>query len=155
MQHQPHSYQTQASQKSMSTCFRKFSTYDVNLHRPCSKKTTSFVLLCITGSRDINFSLSEDGMKLIVDYVWPSVLLSPYELFKDVLLDNWQPLPISHPKVYAYQNRLSDCDLSMKSYPEASLVISLPLRVQRELGTFKKQGLTCGDTKLVMLQFTA
>lgn len=64
---------------------------------------------------------------------------------------------MSHPKVYAYQNRLAECDLSEKSRPEASLVITL--KVQRELGTFKKEGVSCGhapiiDKKNVFLHFS-
>ncbi|KAJ6639412.1 hypothetical protein Bhyg_12156 [Pseudolycoriella hygida] len=39
----------------------------------------------VAGSRDINFVISDDGMRLSIEYVWPSSLLDPIELFMDVV----------------------------------------------------------------------
>lgn len=109
----------------------------------------------ITGSEDIKYVLSEDGMTLFVEYVWPPVLLNPRTLFKNVTLENGARISMEHPKVYAYQNRLAEIELSTKSRPGASLIIPLPIRVQRELGTYRSQALECGDTEIVMIDFTA
>lgn len=38
---------------------------------------------------------------------------------------------------------------------KGSVVISLPVRVQRELGSFKKYGVKSDDTKVVMIEFKA
>lgn len=108
----------------------------------------------VTGSRDISFVISEDGMTLFVDFVWPLPLLDPNELFVDVTNEEGSPLSMSDPKVYGFRNHLVECELSEKSRPVSSLVINLPLRVLRELGTYTKVGLTCGDTRIAMLEFT-
>ncbi len=68
--------------------------------------------------------------------------------------DIGSPISMSHAKVYAFRNRLAELDLSEKSRPAASFVINIPMKVQRKLGTFKKQGLKCGQTRMVLLEFT-
>lgn len=82
----------------------------------------------ITGSRDIKFVISDDGMQLSVEFVWPSVLLDPVEFFMNVVEDDGSLISMRHPKVYSYQNRLVDMDLSGKSKPKSSLIITLPAK---------------------------
>ncbi|KAJ6642163.1 hypothetical protein Bhyg_07110 [Pseudolycoriella hygida] len=90
--------------------------------------------------------ISDEGMSLSVEHVWPSPLLDPTELFMDVVEEDGSAISMSHPMIYSFQNRLDELDISSKSKPRAALVVNLPLTVQRELGTFKKQALKCGDT---------
>lgn len=50
---------------------------------------------------------------------------------------------------------MAELDMSKKSRPGASLVVNLPLIVQIGNGTFKKQTLKIGDSRIVLLQFHA
>lgn len=114
------------------------------------------VALPITsGSRDIKFTLSEDGMKLFVNYIWPSTLCKPFELFKDALEDEEDPMPPDHLKFHAFKSRLLELELSEKSQPRSSVVISLPVKVQRELGTYKWDAIKRGENKIVMIELKA
>ncbi|KAJ6645516.1 hypothetical protein Bhyg_00722 [Pseudolycoriella hygida] len=83
--------------------------------------------------RDINFVISEDGMSLSVEYVWPSPLLDLTELFIDVVEEDGSAISMSHPMIYSFPNRVDELDISSKSKPRATLVVNLPLKVQREL----------------------
>lgn len=109
----------------------------------------------VSGSEDITFVLSDDGMSLSVNYVWPAVMLKPRELFQNYILENGRRVHMEHPMVYAFQNRLTECELSQKSKPEASLIIPLPLKVQSELKTYKSLALESADTEFAMLEFLA
>ncbi|KAJ6647899.1 hypothetical protein Bhyg_03123, partial [Pseudolycoriella hygida] len=53
----------------------------------------------IGGSGDIQFSISEDGMKVFIDYIWPSAIFSS-ALFQS------KNLPTNHPKIHAFQSKL-------------------------------------------------
>lgn len=68
----------------------------------------------ISGSRDINFDLSEDGMKLYINYVWPSMLFNPLKLFKDALDDFNNPITLDDPKIHAFSSRLLELELTEK-----------------------------------------
>ncbi|KAG4075390.1 hypothetical protein HA402_007967 [Bradysia odoriphaga] len=109
----------------------------------------------VAGSRDIKFVISDDGNQVTIDYVWPASLLDPTELFYDVNDEEGDAISMSHAMVYSYKVKMDELDMSEKSRPGATFVVNLPLRVQRELGTFKKHSLKCGESRVVMLQMTA
>lgn len=108
----------------------------------------------ISGARNVDFFLSEDNVTLNVTYAWPSGIYSPEELFRSKLKGD-NPWTIDHPKIYAFNNRLLECDLSDKSLPQASIVLTLPMKVQRENGTWTKSGVKTNDGLIVMLEFQA
>lgn len=108
----------------------------------------------VTGSRDIKFVISDDGMQLFVEYTWPTAFLDPGELFYSVDDDEGNAVSMNHPMIYSYRKRMDELELTEKSRPNASLVINLPQRVQREFGSYVKRALKCGDTRVVMLQLT-
>ena len=64
-------------------------------------------------------------------------------------------ISMDHAMVYSYRVRMDEIDLSEKSRPRVSLVVNLPVKVQREVGTYKKQALTCGEWRIEMVQITA
>lgn len=109
-------------------------TYSDHLEQ---KEIVCVAVPTVTGSRDIKFVTSDDGMRLYVEYVWPFPLLQPTDLFYDVVEDNGSPISMSRPMVYSFRNRLDSIDLSEKSRPNASFMVNLPIRFQRELGTYK------------------
>lgn len=101
------------------------------------------VVPVIGGSQDVYFNLSEDGMKLVINYTWPLAVLSP------TLFD----LPVDHPKVHAFRSRLLDCEYSQRSAPTGKMVVDLPIKVQRELGTWTKQGKIIDGASVILLEF--
>ncbi|KAJ6635094.1 hypothetical protein Bhyg_13677 [Pseudolycoriella hygida] len=110
----------------------------------------------VAGSRGIRFTILEDGLQLSVEFVWPDAFLTPNDLFCNVTEDDeGTAISMSHPKIYACRNLLAESGLTEKSKPTASFVVKLPLKVQRELGTYDEQGVTVGETKVAMLEFTA
>lgn len=110
----------------------------------------------ISGSQDVNFTLSEDGMKVIIGYTWPSSIYTAHQMFNNELTDEINPITIDHPKIHAFRTRLLELNLSENSRPRGSVTINLPIKVQRDSGTWKKSGKKCSaDAKIAMLEFRA
>ncbi|KAJ6642719.1 Chitin biosynthesis protein CHS5 [Pseudolycoriella hygida] len=109
----------------------------------------------ISGARDVDFHLSQDNITLNVTYVWPYALLSPAELFRKKLTPGVGGWTMSHPKIHAFLTRLDEMQLSIKSQPPASIVIKLPMKVQRETNTYSFGGVKTSDGSVVMLEFQA
>lgn len=114
-------------------------------------------VVAISGSRKVDFFLSEDNVTLNVTYIWPSVIYSPEELFRSKLnAEGENRWTIDHPKIHAFKSRLIECGLTSRSLPESSIVIKLPMRVQREAHTYKRSGVKAADGgNIVMLEFEA
>ncbi|KAJ6648722.1 hypothetical protein Bhyg_03953 [Pseudolycoriella hygida] len=71
------------------------------------EKKCDFVCVAVcmmSGSRNINFNLSDDGMKLSINYVWPSALTSPNQLFSQQVAD--RTLTLTQPKIHILTPRL-------------------------------------------------
>ncbi|KAJ6639794.1 hypothetical protein Bhyg_12541, partial [Pseudolycoriella hygida] len=112
------------------------------------------VAVCvISGCRDINFIVSDDGTKLTLNYVWPSAIYSPEELFANKLLKN--EMSLDHPKIHALNSRLIDREITLQSRPQGSMTIDLPKKVLREIGTWSKTGVKSKETRIVLLEFQA
>lgn len=110
----------------------------------------------ISGARKVDFFLSEDNITLNVTYIWPSAIYSADELFRSQLkVDAAERWTMDHPKIHSFMSRLVDCGLTSRSLPEASIVIKLPVKVQREAHTYKKSGIKTADGSVVMLEFQA
>lgn len=107
----------------------------------------------ISGSQNVDFGLSEDGWKLFVTYTWPAPMYTPAVLFAKKIQAN--TMTLAHPKIHAFASRLLECGYSEKSTPSGSMVIFLPIKVQRENETWTKEGIKCGDTNVVLLEFKA
>lgn len=107
----------------------------------------------IAGSQKVNFGLSEDGLKLFVTYVWPAPMYSPAVLFANKLAN--RTLTLSHPKIHSFATRLLECGFSEKSTPTGTIVIRLPMKVQRENDTWTKEGIKCDESNIVLLEFKA
>ncbi|KAJ6648090.1 hypothetical protein Bhyg_03315 [Pseudolycoriella hygida] len=109
----------------------------------------------ISCARDVDFHLAEDNITLNITYVWPSALLSPAELFRKNLTPERGGWTMNHPKIHSYLTRLSEMGLGGKSRPPASIVVKLPMKVQRETHTYNFGGVKTNDGKVVMLEFQA
>lgn len=109
----------------------------------------------LAGSTDINFTLSEDGTSVTVFYIWPSPLFKPMDLFGDKIKDVNDPMSLDSPKLYALKSHLLECGLTEKSRPQGKMVIKLPIKVQRESGTWSKCGIVHQESKVILLEFKA
>lgn len=99
----------------------------------------------ISGCRDINFVLAEDGCSVKISYQWPVALYKPNEMFKDVAK--------SHPKVHSFISHMLELDITEKSNPQGGITIILPCRVKREIDSYTKTTVKFNETKIVVLEF--
>lgn len=114
------------------------------------EKKCDFVVVAlpiISGIRDINFVLSDDGLSVTVTYKWPVALYNTNELFKGVSK--------VHPKVHSFLSHMLDSGITEKSNPQGAVTIKLPCRVKREIDSFSKNAVKSKDTKVVVLEFAA
>lgn len=105
----------------------------------------------LSGSRDINFTLSEDGMTLMLNYVWPSVMVTPKELFPEEMTREENLWTLNHPKIHALMSHLLDRGITEKSRPQGRISIRLPRQVQHDLNTWKKREVN--GEKIFLLEF--
>lgn len=105
----------------------------------------------ISGSRNVEFTLSEDGLKVNVNYTWPSDIYHPEELFENELKS--QAISLNDPKIHALRDHLLQLGITENSKPRGQITITLPIRVQREVNTWSWKGIKKGDTKMVILEF--
>ncbi|KAJ6639428.1 hypothetical protein Bhyg_03072 [Pseudolycoriella hygida] len=107
----------------------------------------------ISGSRDNRFMISEDGMVLHIHFSWPVGLFTPKELFNDMLL--YQNMSADNPMIHSFSSRLVDLELSSKSNPKGTLSITLPMKVQREEGTWTITPVKSNGANIALLTFRA
>lgn len=81
----------------------------------------------ISGSENVDFGLSEDGMQLIIEYNWPKAMYVPALLFCKKV----DTMPMTHPKVHALSSELMTRGYMQKSKPAGNIVVPLPVKVQR------------------------
>lgn len=105
-----------------------------------------------SGSRNVNFTLSSDGMKVIIHYVWPAALYTPSLLFAQATKDG--QLQQSDPKVLAFTSQMLRDGYTENSLPSGNITIELPCQVKREINSFKYEALTVDGTNIVLLEFT-
>lgn len=111
----------------------------------------SVALPVISGSENVDFVLSDDGMKLIVNYTWPTLIIVPRVLF----CRRAQTMPLSHPRINSMSAELIKREISEKKKPVGSIIIRLPMKVQREVGTWEYEGIRMNGTDAILFQFKA
>lgn len=116
-------------------------------------KIVNVAVPMITGIKNINFSISEDGSKIFINYCWPSAIFKPKELFSDEIYDTMKISP-DHPKIHSMSTHLLSSGITEKSNPTGRIVIKLPIRVMREEETWTKKPIKKDDgTRIVLLEF--
>lgn len=106
----------------------------------------------VSGSREIEFLIAEDGMSVIISYVWPKIMYNANDLFEDEIFSATQAISHNHPKVHALTSHLRKFGITENSFPKGKIVVKLPIRVQREIGSWKKKAISKPDTKIILLQ---
>jgi hypothetical protein len=120
------------------------------------KEQTDIVCVAVavfSGSEDIHFNLSEDGMNVLITYTWPEPLYTPSFLYKKKI--DTGVMATDHPEIHSFANRIAECELSAKAKPKGHMSIRLPVRVQRQVGSWSKEGLKCKESNIILLKFSA
>lgn len=116
--------------------------------------TTVYVAVAmISDATDIKFEIAENGKYVTVEYVWPVALFKAHELFAEEIKGN-KGINSSHPKLHSMMTELLNSGITQNSYPKGSIIIQLPICVQKEIGTWKKNAVKKEDgTRIALLEF--
>ncbi|KAJ6636938.1 hypothetical protein Bhyg_09664 [Pseudolycoriella hygida] len=109
------------------------------------------VLPVISGSENVDFNLSEDGMMLIIDFTRPTLIVVPRVLF----CRKANSVPMTHPRISAMSAELVKQAISEKAKPTGCIIVRLPVKVQREVGTWEYEGMRMNDTDAILFSFKA
>lgn len=110
------------------------------------------VTLC--GARGITFEISEDGMYIVVHYVWPTAIYKAAELFATAKHGN-AVISMHNTKVHSFVSNALRNGVSVNSEPRGEVEISLPRKVQRIPSSWKKEAISVDGTNIVLLEFSA
>lgn len=117
---------------------------------------TDFVCVAInifTGSNSISFDISEDGLKIIVRFAWPTAMYKAAEMFAEQLKDG--SVAKHHPMIHAMSSTMLASGVTDNSKPEGQWIVPLPCKVRREVLSYKMSKIQSGTTKIMFLRFTA
>lgn len=112
-------------------------------------------VVALSGIRNVDFEISEDGMTVNIWYTWPTAIYRFGELFRKSKGDNGTPLGMNHPKVHAFVAHCLDNGVSRNSMPKGQIVVNLPEKVQRFPSTYKIEAVDIDGTNIVQVRFTA
>lgn len=122
--------------------------------RKCDFVNVAIVIF--SGCKDLNFHLSEDGTTVSLNYSWPNAIFNGKELFSDELKypNTNKSVTLSHPKIHSFTSGLIERGITENTIPRGSITVTLPMTVQREVGTWTKKAISKEDgTQIVLLQF--
>ncbi|KAJ3117945.1 hypothetical protein HK098_006074, partial [Nowakowskiella sp. JEL0407] len=102
-----------------------------------------------SGCSGLNFTLSEDGETAIISYTWPFAMYNTEYMFEKWLVT--RQLENYHPKIVAILRELEKVRDTIESAPEGSIRVPLPIPVQTDTRTFKKNGLQKKDGSVIFI----
>lgn len=111
------------------------------------------VALC--GIRNVELEIAEDGFSLYINYVWPTAIFKPAELFMKAEDSKGRPLSMNHPKVHAFVANALDNGVNKFSNPKGQVLIELPQKVQRVPNTYRIEAMSVGDTNIILIELSA
>lgn len=105
------------------------------------------------GTKNISFAISEDGNKIDFNYTWPTPIFNASELFAEELNhpNLGRRLTMNHPKIHSLTTHLLQLGITENSSPKGQTTISLPLKVQREVGSWNKKAIKRDDGNMIIL----
>lgn len=109
-------------------------------------------VVVFSGSRNVNFTMSEDGSQITVKYIWPTAMYKAVELFKHAR-EGPEKLTIYHPKIHSFAAHVEEHGISNSSSPQGEIVIELPQKVQRDPKTWKRVPVQENNTNIMLLEF--
>lgn len=111
-------------------------------------------VVIISGSRNINFTISEDGMQVTIKYTWPTAIYNAVQLFEKAKVGD-KKISIQHPKVHSFVSNALQSGVTDNSNPQAEIIVDLPQKVQRNTTSLKKEAININDTKIILLELSA
>ncbi len=106
-----------------------------------------------TGSKSVTFDISEDGMKVVVKFTWPSAMHNSAEMFRQLIRE--KVVPKHHPMIHSFASTMLDAGLTENSTPEGQLIIPLPRQVRREVSSYTMTKISIDTTRIMFSKFTA
>lgn len=122
----------------------------VDHERKCKFVNLAFPIF--SGAEDIKFELSDSGDVVTITFKWPLPIQNPDDLFANEI--NNGTITIDHPKVHALKSKLLNLGFTKKCCPRGKIVISLPMKVQKEEEFWKIQPIKRENgTRIALLEF--
>lgn len=106
-----------------------------------------------TGSKSVSFDVSDDGMKLIIRFIWAPAMHDPLKMFNESIAAN--DITIDHSMLHAMASASLNSGITADSNPETQWVIPLLNRVRREVSSYSMTKLTYETTTMVFIKLTA
>lgn len=121
------------------------------------EKKKDFVCVAIPAlcGKNSKFTISEDGMQIVITYDWPDVMVKANELFSQSKCGRGRTITTSHPKVHSFISHLHDSGVTENSNIPAEIVIKFPKKVQRERDSWSMEKVVVAGTKMIILEFSA
>lgn len=125
------------------------------------KKKCNFVNVAvplISGTTDVNFTISDDGLTVFLNYTWPVSIYKPLDLYHDEINSENPEIKISadHPKIHSLVSHLLNEEITENSFPRGRISIKLPVAVVREVDGWVKKPIKKKDgSKIVLLELKA
>ncbi len=109
------------------------------------------IIPIIAGSKDITFSISEDGLKVLIHFTCPKPTFRPAELFEDQITSG--EMNENHPRIHALVTHLLAEGVTPNSKSRGMIQVKLPAKVQRENNTWTKRAINKQDgSKVIFLE---
>lgn len=105
-----------------------------------------------TGGRSVSFDVTEDGMKLIVRFVWSPAMHDPMKMFHQQIAD--ETITVENPMLHAMASAFLNSGVTENSMPVSQWIIPLPCRVRREVSSYVMTKLTYKTTTMVHIKLT-
>lgn len=104
------------------------------------------------GAQNVGVELNNDGTVVTIKYNWAKAWYNVKDLFKKFVAA--KETTMVHPMVLAVEEALEKCRSHIDSAPESTMVIKLPMKVQTDPFTWKKNGIAREDgMQIVMVEF--
>lgn len=110
--------------------------------------------VCLPGGiSNVTMEISDDGLTVEIKYNWPDCLFDMQDLFKKQLSS--KKIYIHHPMVTCLKSSLENVRTRIDAAPEASAVITLPIKVQSTPESWVKWGIMRENgTQVIVATFT-
>ncbi|KAG4077147.1 hypothetical protein HA402_016134 [Bradysia odoriphaga] len=117
---------------------------------------SNFVAVAIsifTGSKSITFDVSDDGLKVIAKFSWPSAMHDPDQMFKGLIRE--KVITAHDAMIHAMASDMLDSGMTETSKLEGEWIIPLPCKVRRETSSYKLRKITYETTTMLFITLTA
>lgn len=105
------------------------------------------------GSTDVRFTVNEDGMKAVINFIWPKAIFQPAVLFREKI--DGGLLKITDPIAHAFGATMIREGLTDSSKPRGQIIVELPRKVRREPSSWTFESIKEAGGSVCFIRFTA